>query len=279
MKTEYLKAMDVKISYPNQLYQEIMHYVNKSDFEVSGFCLATYSDTLSSYVARNCYILEQENSKGETEMSAQAVNDFFQEIEDEEYDCIVWWHSHVQMQVFWSPTDMDAIELLSEHGPCISTVFNQKHEHKSAYAEPSSVAGYKNQIFLDDIVTGFHTDIDSDLIAAWDVKYQNKVKNKEYKSMFPQSSLNQQDWSGWGAYSLQQAPYQQYVNKHRGSILQKVKQFYGLSDEDFKQLKSLGDWELYNEYMDMEEMIEQHKQEGALHETGLPNKASGSNPA
>jgi hypothetical protein len=187
MQTNLAKAT---IIYPDDIYQELMWYVNMSKFEVSGFCLAKYDKKANTFTATHLRLLKQENHSSETEMCPTAFGKLLSDINDIEYDVLIWWHSHVMMGVFWSPTDKETIKMLSEHGPIVCTVFNQKNEYKSCIRMPVTVkipilGEYTTHEFHDDTATKFTRALDTSLSKKWTANYKAQVTEPTQTIMTP----------------------------------------------------------------------------------------------
>ena len=56
----------------------------------------------------------------------------------------VWWHSHHNMQAFWSSTDEKTILEAAENGPSMSLVVNIKGEYKLTYTIKEPIRAYLN---------------------------------------------------------------------------------------------------------------------------------------
>jgi len=79
---------------------------------------------------------------------------------DIEGDLKLWWHSHVNMDVFWSGTDMDTIKQLGNGGWFLNSVFNLKEEIKTCISMTDPM-----KLFIDDIPTYIDTEeVDTELV-------------------------------------------------------------------------------------------------------------------
>jgi hypothetical protein len=131
-----------------------MYYVNKSNFEVSGFGNVIMVDGIPT--VDEIFLIKQENHSTETEMEAEAIGKalYDHHVSGMEGELKFWWHSHVNMSVFWSKTDTDTIEQLTQDGWFIHGVFNKKYEYRCAYSNNDPV-----HMFVDDL----EMEIDEDL--------------------------------------------------------------------------------------------------------------------
>jgi hypothetical protein len=95
-----------------------------------------------------------------------------------------WWHSHVNMPVFWSGTDEATIKDLGKHGHIVATVFNKKREYKSAICYTSK-ADFNELIHHDpDIPTVIVPVHNPELTAIWDAEYEENVKEKKWSPSY-----------------------------------------------------------------------------------------------
>lgn len=165
----------------DMVYQEVMHYVNMSEFEVSGLGAVIVDEIDDEKVFRvvSCILLDQENTRASSDFSAQA----FGKAEYEHHKSKTpgtlnwWWHSHATMDAYWSGTDMQNFGDLSENGWFIGTVFNQREEMRSAIRIGK---GVPLPVFVDDITTVIDRSFPEKLIKSWDKKYEKHVKNTSW---------------------------------------------------------------------------------------------------
>ena len=101
----YPAPKQVSITIPPEIHAEIMYYVNKSNVEISGLGRIV-RDSNGNMVVNKIYLIEQENSAASTDLSEEAVSKLLFESRKDEGALNFWWHSHVNMDVFWSGTDL-----------------------------------------------------------------------------------------------------------------------------------------------------------------------------
>lgn len=171
--------MTPKVIIPKQVHQKIMHWVNKSNFEVSGLGKLVQKDGVCTVL--DVMLLPQKNGTTHTDIEAEEVGKAMFQLKDTEGDLRFWWHSHVDMGVFWSGTDMETIKKIGAGGWFVSTVFNKKREMKSAFY---AVAGYSlpwgsAELFLDNLETKVDDEQPADT-QAWDAEYDKNVTNQSY---------------------------------------------------------------------------------------------------
>jgi hypothetical protein len=176
----------MKLVIEQKVFDKVMHWVNKSSFEVSGLGIVKLVDNVPTVV--DAILIEQENSSAETEMKAEAIAKAEYECRNVDGELRWWWHSHVQMACFWSGTDMTTIRQLGRHGWFFHTVFNQKSEYKTALSCPSNLPFVSDVHFYDDVKTEFPSALSADELTVLDREYSLKVTNKSYSSIA--------DWRG-----------------------------------------------------------------------------------
>lgn len=148
-----LMSEAIKIRIGVNEYAKVMGYVLASDIEVSGFGQMLCDDD-GVFRVTNVHIVKQECTGAETELDKTALGTLEYECEDGEYaskgELLWWWHSHVDMSVFWSGTDMQAMRQISENGRVFATVFNKSFLSRSAYMQGNSYEGLPS-LFCDNI--------------------------------------------------------------------------------------------------------------------------------
>lgn len=160
---------------PRKIYQKLMHWVDKSNFEVSWFGMLRFEKAQNYFVVDEIFLLDQENSSAETEIKAAALCDLLYDTRKMPGDLRWWGHSHVKMGVFWSGTDMKTMKELSQNGWFLSTVFNQKREMKTAYMQGGDIP-----LMLNDLPTVIYDPVFEEDKKEWDALYDKHVKNKTY---------------------------------------------------------------------------------------------------
>jgi hypothetical protein len=169
----------------DDVYKKVMHWVNKSRFEVSGLGMVRVEkDGVLRVVS--AMLLPQENGSTHTDIEPEHVNRALFDLRHSEGDLRWWWHSHVQMGVFWSSTDHDTIKKIGAGGWMSATVFNQKNEVKSCYysADGQRTPWGFEPLMLDDLSTKIAV-IDDPRIVQWDAEYERNVKIKPVETWTP----------------------------------------------------------------------------------------------
>lgn len=163
----------MKVKIDQEVYKKIMFWVNRaSTLEVSGLGMVKVEgDTLR---VTSAMLLPQTNQATHTEITAEAVAKAMYELRNEEGLLKFWWHSHVDMGVFWSGTDRETIEELGDQGWILATVFNKKRELRSAFYSKDGMTTPcgNSSLFLDEL----ETEIEGETFPAeWEAEYTKNV--------------------------------------------------------------------------------------------------------
>ncbi len=202
---------------PRKIYLKLMHWVDKSDFEVSWIGTLTYNKETNQFVVQEIFLLEQVNEKAETEIKAADLCDLLYDTRNEVGDLRWWGHSHVKMGVFWSGTDRKTMKELSQDGWFLSTVFNQKREMKTAFTQ-----GGEMPLMVDDIPTYIYDPVSKEEKEEWDDLYKKNVKNKTYSSTYPSFTFGNYPGQYTGAPMYTPEEYKLLSSAVSGSISQKA---------------------------------------------------------
>lgn len=140
---------------PADIYGEILGLCIGCDIEISGMGqLIPYK---RGYKVTKLHVGVQFCTSTETDICDDWLSTLEYEVlqgKHGEGDLSWWWHSHVDMGVFWSPTDMAAINQMSKNGGrMISTVFNRAHDFRTSYSQGASKDGYYPKMFADELKT------------------------------------------------------------------------------------------------------------------------------
>jgi len=185
-----------KLVIPDAVYQKVMWWVNKSRHEVSGFGSLDFDPKTSTFTVRDAILLKQEVGPTSTEIDAAALGKAMFE-QRAEPNALKWhWHSHVDMNVFWSQDDRTLIKNLGSQGWIVATVFNKQEEMKSAfYGKVKAAFGeydYEEETFLEDIECSVERFIAAEVYKPWDKEYDEKVAVERIST-----AITADDWSGW----------------------------------------------------------------------------------
>lgn len=195
----------MKIYILPEVHSQIMYFVNKSNVEISG--LGRVEKTSSGdLVVTKAYLLKQENGPASTDIDPEAVAMLQYESREDKGDLNFWWHSHVNMNAFWSGTDMATIREFGGKGYLLATVFNKRGEYQTAYFQGSN--GFLPEIFVDKIETSFSylpTKAEQD---KWEAEFKEKAVEKKYEApvgrLYSGSGAYDRAWGlGWGDESYE----------------------------------------------------------------------------
>lgn len=172
------------------VYQKIMYWVNKAPGEISGLGKVVPKED-GTFRVTSAVLIKQENGAASTEMDGAAISKCMFELKDDPGHLNFWWHSHVNMEVFWSGTDIDTIREIGQNGFVVATVFNKKREMKSAvYVKPTDILP---EVFIDDLPTKPLHYLKPEQVTAWDAEYDLKTVVKTYNY----TGYNRDDWGHW----------------------------------------------------------------------------------
>lgn len=115
---------------PYPVYEKIMFWVDKADFEVSGFGKCIYDG--KDFQVTNAILLKQEGGAAHTDIDPLSLSQAQYRLRGQPGEMKFWWHSHVNMPSFMSQTDKNTITELGSHGWAVATVFNKRREVRSA---------------------------------------------------------------------------------------------------------------------------------------------------
>ena len=161
------------VNIDNKVYQKIMHWVDKATGEVSGLGKLTINKN-GVIEIKSAYLVNQKNTGSSTDLDANAVSKLVYEKRNEEGYLNFWWHSHVNMDVFWSGVDLDTIRQLGQEGFIVATVFNKKREMLSCLYRKSD--DIFPETFLDELDTKIIDYIPATEIESWDNEFDAKCK-------------------------------------------------------------------------------------------------------
>ncbi len=183
---------DAKLIIPDDVYQKIMWWINKSHHEVSGFGSLDFDPATGIFTVRDAILLKQEVAPTSTEIDPAALGKAMYEMRGE-VNALKWhWHSHVNMGVFWSGDDRTLIKNLGSQGWIVATVFNKKRELKSAFYTMVDIGVMgiikKQELFLEDIPSTIQRYIPDALCEAWDKSYDEHVTVASARSLTPVGS-------------------------------------------------------------------------------------------
>lgn len=157
-----------------------------------------------SLLVTEVYLLPQKNSATTTEIEAGEVAKLMYQTRQTPGELKFWWHSHVEMPVFWSGTDWTQIQEFGQHGWFVSSVFNKKREIRTClYAEtPFFFLADNLELEL------AQPAIDSATLEAWDQELKDKCK-----PLF--EPTRHTNWPGMGKTPVGEFPARRLSKKER----------------------------------------------------------------
>lgn len=165
----------------NEVFRKVMHWVHKSNMEVSGLGKVKLEDGGIIRVV-DVMLLPQRVGSTHTDIETDDLNRAMYLLRETEGELKWWWHSHVDMGVFWSGTDMDTIKKLGAGGWFANSVFNKKREIRSAtWVQQVQQVGLPwggttaSSIFQDELETRV-VDYRDPKADEWDAEYERNVK-------------------------------------------------------------------------------------------------------
>ncbi len=157
------------------VYNKIMHFVDKSNVEVSG--MGKLIKGKGFFRVIDAIMLPQSNTATTTDLTPEGMAKAEFLLKDQKGELNFWWHSHVNMDVFWSGTDMGTIREMGAQGYLLATVFNKKREMRSAvhYENPFNDEALGSSVFLDDLDTYIYDGVTAKHTEAWDAEYDKNI--------------------------------------------------------------------------------------------------------
>lgn len=183
-------------------------YVNECPKEISGLGLVEERKDGTFYISE-IFLLEQEVSGTETDIEASAIAKLILEIGVEKAQKLrFWWHSHVNMGVFWSGTDHSCVEQLVSNAtsPIISIVYNKKGESLCR------VDGWwcRKRITEDKVYHEVDWPQYNDVVKGWAM--DNAKEDVEVNGLAPdEAALNAIEY--YEAHSYNLAPLEEFYKK------------------------------------------------------------------
>jgi hypothetical protein len=196
--------MTYKVYLSELANKKIRYWVDKCNKEVSGFGLVEYDKEKNEFLVTDAFLLEQTVGAAHTDIDAAALGKLMYKTRAEKGELKFWWHSHVNMDVFWSSQDQSTILDMGKNGWIVASVFNKREEVRSAVAYTASSALNDNKpetIFYDDLSTYIiKPALDADLEKQLESQYKELVKDAPvttFKGKGGGSKSGTYDYSGW----------------------------------------------------------------------------------
>src|SRR4051812_46170542 len=109
------------------IFAKLMHWIDKAPGEIGGMGIISFDEENNFFWIRDVYLVKQEVTSASTDLDATALGQLEYELHKNKItgNLNFWWHSHVNMGVFWSSQDKETINELGSKGFCVATVFNK----------------------------------------------------------------------------------------------------------------------------------------------------------
>lgn len=184
----------MKIKMQKETHDKIMYWIDKADFEVSGFGNVIWDQEKREFLITDAILLKQEGGAAHTDIDPLSLSKAQYELRNAEGDLRFWWHSHVNMAAFMSSTDKNTIQEISQQGWCVALVFNKRREFESAVGfvcnTPfGNVVEYKEKIPFEVL-----TPPKSDWQIAWERKLDEEYSAHVTEKTYTRASYYSQDW-------------------------------------------------------------------------------------
>lgn len=218
MAKENTKESDLKLFIDRTAWQKICGYVDLCDTEISG--LGRVEEMGDNFIVRDVAILEQEVSGAHATMEAKALANFQEEMVRAGKSLkgwVFWWHSHVNMQAYFSGTDTGTMDTSTDFPYLISLVTNKRRDvqaridiHKPArlYAEMEvQVLDDKNDAIIEECRAEIALKIKKPIYQGGGWKegghhyHDGKYSGNSSKEMgFSLAPVDAKEGDRWGAY-------------------------------------------------------------------------------
>lgn len=209
-KTVENDACDFSLIIPTEINTKILHWLNKTKHEVSGYGNLEWLDDQKSWRVKDVFLLKQEVSPTSTEIDPHAVGRAMFLTKDEPYGMKWHWHTHPNMGVFWSGDDMEIIRSHGQQDWILASVFNEKGEIRTAFYTKTEVLGKPHDVFVDEIST--------EVITYYPQEFFDQL-NKEYEANVSELKRS----------------YNTYYDGKQTSFLDDVSDHSGLTVKDYSR--------------------------------------------
>lgn len=117
----------IELLLPLATYQKIMGYVEACPIEITGFADITYNSELNALIAGEVYLPDQEAGGADVELSDEDLENFMNLLMAQGITQTprLWWHSHVNMGVTFSGTDVETMGELAQIDWGVALVLNK----------------------------------------------------------------------------------------------------------------------------------------------------------
>jgi hypothetical protein len=121
-----ISAEDIRLYLLPEVEERMRHYTNLAAGEVSG--LGTVEEFDGGFLVTDLFLPKQTCSPGGTDLDQESVATLIMELDQAGKDpgaLRFWWHSHGNLDIFWSRTDEECINNLANGDYVLSLVTNK----------------------------------------------------------------------------------------------------------------------------------------------------------
>lgn len=162
---------NLQLNVPLQAYQKLIAYAQACQGEVSGFADVVFDPLKNAFRMTDVYLLEQEATAAHVELDEESVAKFNLELAKKGRDQLpqVWWHSHADMETFFSGIDEGTLRELQNDTFIIAVVVNKKgHIKAKMYVYAEAMATFGGGLFEDSLgaqleIDPLHVKVDMEL--------------------------------------------------------------------------------------------------------------------
>jgi len=154
----------------SEVNKKIKYWIQKAPGEISGLGVVKIEGSKLQIV--DAILLPQKNSGSTTDIEATDVCKAMYKMRETPGVLSYWFHSHGSMGVFWSGTDRETINLISQGGWCVCSVFNKAGESLTLYSQSAPIP-----LVIDNINLGILPEPVT-VNEAWDTEFDENVTSK-----------------------------------------------------------------------------------------------------
>lgn len=169
---ETLKLRLPKVRITESAWKLLRAFIQACPKEVGGIGTVTAEE--DELIVREVFLIGQEASAGDFEIDPQALGQFLNEWIRQGRDTSelkFWWHSHADMNTFWSAVDEDTMQRLAGDSYLVSLVGNRKGEHRTCLTLMHPL-----HITVDDIRIDVIEELHPELVEWAEAEVQDKVR-------------------------------------------------------------------------------------------------------
>ncbi len=185
MKQREPVQLGIKIQVDAIAMQKLWTWVAMAKGEVSaiGTVNVIEEDEVTILRVTDFHLLKQTCTESETELDPSALAKLLTKVDPRKLRC--WVHSHGDMAVFWSGTDDETIEGLSNGEWLLSLVVNKLHDTMMRLDQY-----YPAHLYLSDVVFELYHPVGNEIVEQWEEEFKKKVtENSDLLSAY----LNNKD--------------------------------------------------------------------------------------